>query len=105
MVLTKAQGLAAIEFDEDGFLLNHADWSKDIALALAEREGIELNEQHWQVIEFARDEFESEGEAPTLRGIIQSTGISTKEMYSLFPGGPAKMASKIAGLGKPTGCI
>lgn len=105
MVLTQDKSMAAIDFDEDGFLLNHDDWSKEIAQAIAQREGIELNEMHWQVIEFARDEFENEGEAPTLRRIIQSTGISTKEMYSLFPGGPAKMASKIAGLGKPTGCI
>ncbi len=105
MVLTIDQNLEAIEYDEDGFMINRDDWSKEVGQAIANKEGIELNDRHWLVIDFARQEFEIEGDAPTLRRIIQSTGISTKEMYSLFPGGPAKMASKIAGLGKPTGCI
>ncbi|MEK6221931.1 MAG: TusE/DsrC/DsvC family sulfur relay protein [Chloroflexota bacterium] len=105
MVLTIEQKLEAIEFDEDGFMINRDDWSKEVGQAIANKEGIELNDRHWLVIDFARQEFEIEGDAPTLRRIIQSTGVSTKEMYSLFPGGPAKMASKIAGLGKPTGCI
>ena len=105
MVLTIEQNLEAIEFDEDGFMINREDWSKEVGQAIANKEGIELNDRHWLVIDFARQEFEIEGDAPTLRRIIQSTGVSTKEMYSLFPGGPAKMASKIAGLGKPTGCI
>jgi len=105
MVLTIERNLEAIEFDEDGFMINRDDWSKEVGQAIATKEGIELNDRHWLVIDFARQEFEIEGDAPTLRRIIQSTGVSTKEMYSLFPGGPAKMASKIAGLGKPTGCI
>ena len=105
MVLAIDQNLEVIEFDEDGFMINRDDWSKEVGQAIANKEGIELNDRHWLVIDFARQEFEIEGDAPTLRRIIQSTGVSTKEMYSLFPGGPAKMASKIAGLGKPTGCI
>jgi tRNA 2-thiouridine synthesizing protein E len=105
MTLTLPKKLDRLELDEDGFMLNPEEWSAEIAEAIAEGEGIELSDQHWAVINFARDDFHNEGEAPTLRRIIQSVGISTKEMYSLFPGGPAKMASKIAGLGKPTGCI
>jgi len=105
MTLTLPRKLEGLELDDDGFMLNSEEWSPEIAEAIADGEGIVLGDQHWAVINFAREEFQSEGEAPTLRRIIQSVGITTKEMYSLFPGGPAKMASKIAGLGKPTGCI
>jgi tRNA 2-thiouridine synthesizing protein E len=80
-------------------------WSKEIGEAIAARESIGLTDRHWVVINYARNEFETKGEAPTLRSITKNTDVSTKEIYALFPGGPAKMAAKVAGLGKPTGCI
>ena len=97
--------LDTVEFDAEGFMKDAKAWNKEIAEAIAAREGIQLTDRHWVVIEFARKEFEANGEAPTLRGITKATDVSTKEIYTLFPGGPAKIAAKISGLGKPTGCI
>ncbi len=105
MVLTKTQGLEGIAFNTEGFMQNAHAWTPAIAEAIAAKEGIVLTERHWAVINFARKEFEENGEAPTLRRITKASGVDTKEIYSLFPNGPAKMAAKIAGLAKPTGCI
>jgi tRNA 2-thiouridine synthesizing protein E len=93
------------QFNEEGFLTDPYAWTEELADQIAEREGIALTDRHWVVINFARKEFEASGQAPTLRKITKQSGVDTKEMYALFPGGPAKMAAKIAGLGKPTGCI
>jgi TusE/DsrC/DsvC family sulfur relay protein len=97
--------LENIDFDGEGYMVDPQVWTPEVGSAIAEREGITLNERHWIVIRFARQEFEANGEAPTLRKITKTTDVSTKEIYQLFPGGPAKLAAKIAGLGKPTGCI
>ncbi len=105
MVLIKPTAIEEVEFDPEGFMVDPHAWSPAIAEAIAEREGIELTPRHWVVIDFARNEFEQNGEPPTLRRITKASGVDTKEMYSLFPNGPAKLASKIAGLRKPTGCI
>jgi TusE/DsrC/DsvC family sulfur relay protein len=93
------------EFDSEGFMVDPNAWTPDIAAAIAAREGIDLTDRHWVVINFNRQEFATHGEAPTLRRITKNTDISTKEIYQLFPGGPAKLAAKLSGLGKPTGCI
>lgn len=97
--------LANVKFDSEGFMVDPNAWSKEVAEAIAARESLALTDRHWVVIDYARSEFKSKGESPTLRSITKNTDVSTKEIYALFPGGPAKMASKIAGLGKPTGCI
>jgi dissimilatory sulfite reductase related protein len=97
--------LDAIQFDADGYMVNANAWSPEIAEAIAEREELTLTERHWVVIRFVRCEYDVNGEAPTLRHITKASGVDTKEMYRLFPGGPAKLAAKIAGLKKPTGCI
>lgn len=98
--------LTQLEFDKDGNLANREDWNPDIARALAEREGIkELNDRHWAVINFMRQEFQQKGDAPSIRKLTKQSGVSTKELYQLFPKGPAKKAARIAGLPKPKGCI
>ena len=97
--------LAQVAFDDDGYMADPLAWTPEIAKALAVKEGLALTERHWVVLNFARSEFEANGEAPTLRRITKRTDVDTKEIYQLFPGGPAKTAAKIAGLGKPTGCI
>ena len=95
-----------IEFDADGFMTNPDDWNRDVATALADEIGIgPLTETHWQVIEFCREEFRTHGEAPTLRRITKGGGVPTKQIYKLFPKGPAKKVARVSGLGKPTGCI
>jgi tRNA 2-thiouridine synthesizing protein E len=94
-----------VEVDVDGFLVNPSDWNRDIAAAIAADAGIELNDRHWQVIEFARKDNEAMGTPPGVRRITKNTDVSMKEMYQLFPGGPGVLAAKIAGLTKPKGCV
>ena len=105
MVLTKERDITEVAFNEDGYMVDAHAWNTEIAETIAEREGLKLTDRHWAVINFARKEFETTGEAPTLRRITKNSGVDTKEMYELFPNGPAKLAAKIAGLKKPTGCI
>lgn len=97
--------LDTVAFDDDGFMEDAAAWTEEIAQAIAEALEVNLSGRHWDVIKFARQEFETQGEPPTLRLITQQTEVSMKEMYQLFPGGPAKITANIAGLKKPTGCI
>ncbi|MFQ5578268.1 MAG: TusE/DsrC/DsvC family sulfur relay protein [Anaerolineae bacterium] len=95
-----------VEFDEQGFMSNPKEWTPEIAAELAKEIGLnELTERHWQVINFCRTDFEAQGDAPTLRRITKVGGIPTKELYQLFPKGPAKKVARVSGLGKPTGCI
>ena len=97
--------LEGIEFDEEGFMVDADDWTPTIGETIAAILELELTERHWDVINFVRQEYADNGEAPTLRRITKVGGIPTKELYQLFPGGPAKIAAKVSGLGKPTGCI
>ncbi len=97
--------LDGIKFDEDGYMLDANAWTPTLAEAIAAREGITLTDRHWIVINFDRKEFATTGDSPSLRRITKATEVNTKEIYQLFPGGPGKLAAKIAGLKKPTGCI
>ena len=95
-----------LEIDEDGHLKNLSDWNEDIAKEIAKAEGIEeLTDRHWAVINFMRKEFQEKGDAPSIRRLTKESGVHTKELYALFPKGPAKISAKIAGLPKPKGCI
>ncbi len=95
-----------IQLDEDGHLANMEDWSEDLAKELAKQEGIEeLTEKHWAVINFLRKEYQENGSVPSIRKLTKQSGVNTKELYQLFPKGPAKKAAKIAGLPKPKGCV
>ncbi len=97
--------LDTIEFDDEGFMVDESAWNEEIGEAIAEALEVDLTDRHWEVINYARKEFDTNGEPPTLRKITQQTDVSMKEIYQLFPGGPAKIAANIAGLKKPTGCI
>jgi len=97
--------LETVQFDGDGYMADPHAWTPEIGEAIAQSLNIELTDRHWVVINFARQEFDANGEAPTLRRITKTTDVNTKELYALFPGGPAKTAAKISGLEKPTGCI
>lgn len=95
-----------IELDEDGYLINLSDWNEEIAKELANQEGIEeLTDRHWMVIKFMRKIYEEKGDAPSIRKLTKESGVATKELYQLFPKGPAKKSARIAGLPKPKGCI
>ena len=97
--------LDTIDFDDEGFMVDASKWTKEIGGAIADALEVKLTDRHWHVIDFARAEFEESGEPPTLRRITKQTGVDMKEIYQLFPEGPAKIAANIAGLKKPTGCI
>ena len=97
--------LDTVAFDNDGFMEDATAWTEEIGTAIAEALEVKMSDRHWEVINYVRKEFESNGEPPTLRRITQQTDVSMKEMYQLFPDGPAKIAANIAGLKKPTGCI
>lgn len=95
-----------IEFDEEGFMVDSTQWNEEIAAVLAAEIGVDpLTDRHWQIIQFCRKDFAEQGDAPTLRRITKEAGIPTKELYKLFPKGPAKKVAYVSGLGKPTGCI
>lgn len=95
-----------IEVDEDGFIVDPAVWSTDLVEYVAQEEGIEaLTDDHWKVINYLRDYYKQFGIAPMIRKLCKDTGFSLKEIYELFPSGPAKGACKMAGLPKPTGCV
>ncbi len=95
-----------VQVNDEGFMTNPAEWDKGIAEEIAKEEGIEdLTPAHWKVIDFCRAEGMKSGKAPTLRQITTGTGISTKELFTLYPKGPAKKVAHISGLGKPEGCV
>lgn len=98
--------LGKISFNEEGYMTDPHAWNREIAEALAKQEGIEsLTEAHWQIIDFCRQTGLAGGKAPTLRQITTGTGISTKDLFALYPKGPAKKVARISGLGKPEGCV
>ncbi len=102
----------SLDVDEEGYINNTDDWNKEVAEHLAQGEGVDLSEPHWEVINFLRDYYEEYKIAPMTRILTKAIGKkfgkekgNTKYLYELFPAGPAKQACKIAGLPKPTGCV
>jgi tRNA 2-thiouridine synthesizing protein E len=94
-----------VDINDEGYLTNKNDWNEDIAKEVAKEAGInELTEKHWAVIKWLRDQ-ESGGAHLSIRQVGSSGLVDIKEFYALFPGGPLKNASKIAGLMKPTSCL
>jgi tRNA 2-thiouridine synthesizing protein E len=95
-----------VELDAEGFLTRPEQWSEEMAVEIARENGIpELSARHWQVIRFMRDTYLTTGSAPTIRALGKTSGVPIKELYELFPKGPAKLAAKIGGIPKPRGCI
>ena len=98
--------LANVSLNAEGFLTDPKQWTREIAVELAKQEGIDpLTEAHWKIIDFCRTTGLASGKSPTLRQITVGTGVSTKDLFALFPKGPAKKVAKVAGLGKPEGCV
>lgn len=104
---TKTIAGKKVEVNDEGFMTNPDEWTKEIAAEIAKEEGIaKLTPEHWKVIDFCRTTAAAaSGAAPTLRAIQNGAGISTKDLFALFPKGPAKKVAKIAGLKKPEGCV
>ena len=98
--------LTDVARNEEGFFLDPSQWSEEMVPALVAQEGITaLTDRHWQVIRFMRSEYLEKGTGPTVRVLGKASGVPIKELYELFPKGPAKVAARIAGIPKPRGCI
>lgn len=103
---TKTIAGADVAVNDEGFFEDPSQWTEAMAPELAAEEGIdELNDRHWQVIKFMRSEYDEKGTGPTVRILGKTSGVPVKELYQLFPKGPAKQAAKVAGIPKPRGCI
>jgi TusE/DsrC/DsvC family sulfur relay protein len=97
---------APVEVDAEGFLTDTSQWNEQIAEAIARENGVpQLTGRHWAVVRFMRERFLSTGSAPSIRALGKESGVPIKELYELFPKGPAKLAAKIGGIPKPRGCI
>jgi len=95
-----------VEVDPEGFLVDPEQWTKEMGEEIARSAGIDkLTDRHWQVIEFMRKTYLETGSAPSMRALGKTSGVAIKELYELFPKGPAKLAAKIGGIPKPRGCV
>jgi dissimilatory sulfite reductase related protein len=97
---------APVDVDAEGFLTDPEQWNERIAEEIARQNGIaELTDRHWLVVRFMRERYLDTGDAPSIRALGKESGVPVKELYQLFPKGPAKLAAKIGGIPKPKGCI
>lgn len=94
-----------VHVNEEGFLTEYTEWDEGIAKVLAVQIGIEMNEKRWEIINFLREDFKTEGETATSRRVQTVGGVPVKEQFELFPKKPAKKMAYIAGLPKPKGCV
>jgi TusE/DsrC/DsvC family sulfur relay protein len=98
--------MTGIERDAEGFLRDPLQWNEQVAAEIAREAGIEeLTPRHWQVVRYMRETYLATGEAPSIRTLGKASGVPIKELYQLFPKGPAKLAARIGGIPKPHGCI
>ncbi|MCZ3387710.1 MAG: TusE/DsrC/DsvC family sulfur relay protein [Actinomycetia bacterium] len=94
-----------IHVDDEGFLTEFAEWDEDLAKVLAANISVDLSDEHWAAIKFARADYKAQGETPTIRRMSSVGGVDIKKMFQLFPKKPAKKMSYIAGVPKPQGCV
>jgi tRNA 2-thiouridine synthesizing protein E len=99
-------------YDEEGFLQNLDQWTPALATEIARREAIELTEAHWEILHLLRDYYQQFEASPAMRALVKYTRLQLGDekgrsiyLLSLFPGSPAKLGSKIAGLPKPDNCL
>jgi dissimilatory sulfite reductase related protein len=97
---------APVARDPEGFFVDPEQWTEEMADEIACESAInELTDRHWQVIHYMRNTYLETGTAPSIRTLGKASGVPIKELYQLFPKGPAKLAAKIGGIPKPRGCI
>ena len=102
---TKIYAGTEVTVNDEGFFADPQQWREDMAPEIAAERHPVLTEPHWQVVKFMRNEYAEKGTGPSVRALSKTSGVSIKELYELFPKGPAKLAAKIAGIPKPRGCI
>jgi len=101
---TKTYAGQTVEVNDEGYMVDASQWNKEIAAEIAKEEGIELTEKHYEVLEFLRNASEK-GDTLTIRRVGKSGIVDIKGLYKLFPGGPLKHSSRIAGIAKPASCV
>lgn len=101
---TKTYAGQSVEVNDEGYMVDPSQWTKEIAAEIAKEEGIELTDQHFEVLDFLRTSNEK-GETLTIRKVGKSGIVDIKGLYKLFPGGPLKHSSRIAGIPKPASCV
>ncbi len=101
---TKNYAGKTVEVNDEGYLTNMEQWTPEIAAEIAKEEGIELNDTHYAVLDFLRKEYKN-GSQLTIRKVGKSGIVDIKGLYDLFPGGPLKKSSRIAGIPKPSSCV
>lgn len=94
----------SVDVNDEGYMTDRSQWTKDIAREVAKEEGIELTDKHYILLEFLRER-QAKGESLTIRSVGTSGVIDIKGFYQLFPGAPMKKAAKIAGIPKPASCV
>ena len=93
-----------VKVNDEGYFEDASQWTKEIALAMAIEVNLTLSDKHFALLDFLRQKYLA-GEALTIRKVGTSGIVDIKEFYQLFPGGPLKLASKLAGIPKPTSCV
>jgi tRNA 2-thiouridine synthesizing protein E len=105
-VSTQTIAGAEVELNDEGFFVHPEQWNEAIGAEVAREAGIDpMTDRHWQVVRFMRTQYLDTGSAPSIRALGKASGVPVKELYQLFPKGPAKLAARIAGIPKPRGCI
>ncbi len=104
---TRLVGDTTVEVDDEGFFVRPEQWTEEMAEVLAAEVGVAtpLTDRHWQVLRFMRKEHDEKGTGPNVRMLGKGSGVPVKELFQLFPKGPAKLAAFCAGIPKPRGCI
>ncbi len=101
---TKSYAGVNVEVNDEGYMTDSSQWTKEIATDIAKQEGVELTDKHFEVLDYIRDKVAS-GATLTIRGINKSGVVDAKSFYQMFPGAPLKKSTKIAGVPKPESCI
>ena len=94
-----------VDLNDEGYLTDRSQWNREVAAELAKDEGIELTDEHWKVLAFIEADYAEKSAVPGMRRMNKVGGISTKDLYRLFPNGPIKKAARIAGFPKPASCV
>ena len=104
MQIQNTADLTLLDVDSEGYLTDATQWTPDVAREIARDAGITLTDKHFEVLRFLRDRH-VEGTPLSIRRVGKSGIVSIKEFYGLFPGGPLKVSSRIAGIPKPASCV
>ena len=102
--MEKTFAQTSIQLTDEGYLTDFTQWNKEIGSEIAKEQEIEMTDKHWEVIDYIQNQYKNE-QALSIRGIKKSGVINIKELYDLFPGGPLKKSTMIAGIPKPKSCI